>query len=146
MGRCPFTKATAIRLSCSYKLQPLRPFLFFSFTFFFFFKVSELLKSLWRVTTYCGQFMKQQTISLLIHMAAGNHPLVNYSRRVSALSDFSKRIRFVPGFFIKSYLNIYIYIEQTIYGLSFTKFNPCPYSSISYTLCSLACWTVRTVP
>ena len=110
MGRCPFTKATAIRLSCSYKLQPLRPFLFFSFTFFFFFKVSELLKSLWRVTTYCGQFMKQQTISLLIHMAAGNHPLVNYSRRVSALSDFSKRIRFVPGFFIKSYLNIYIYI------------------------------------
>jgi hypothetical protein len=82
MGRCPFTKATAIRLSCSYKLQPLRPFLFFSFTFFFFFKVSELLKSLWRVTTYFGQFMKQQTISL----------------------------RFVPGFFIKSYLNIYIYI------------------------------------
>jgi hypothetical protein len=60
------------------KLQPLRPFLFFSFTFFFFFKVSELLKSLWRVTTYFGQFMKQQTISL----------------------------RFVPGFFIKSYLNM----------------------------------------
>ena len=69
------------------------------------------------MTTCCGRFMKQQTISgpsntygWLQGTILLEHQGVNYSRRVSALSDFSKRIRFVPVFFIKSYRNIYIYI------------------------------------
>jgi hypothetical protein len=105
MGRCPIFFGIWEYGAKSFSRYDL----FFSFLllFFFFFKVSELLKSLWRVTTYFGQFMKQQTISL----------------------------RFVPGFFIKSYLNIYIYILNRLYmdyhSLNSTLAHILPYLIIS---------------